>query len=561
VLFILLFVGTLFEMLGLGVLIPLFNIMLKDNIKQEYPILVPFINLIGNPPQTTLVIYAMTSLVILYFIKTCFLIFLTWKQSKFSSEISADLSHRLFNGYLNQPYTFHLQKNSSELLRNIQTEVGLFLSVSQYAITFAIEFSAAIGVAFMLIFIEPFGALIVILFLFFSAILFHNITKKSLLVWGEKRQYHDEKINKHLIQGLNGVKDLKILGREHEFVSLFSLHNKEKAKITNKQSTLLLIPRFYLELLAIIGLAVLTISMIIQERPISQLIPILGIFLAAAFRMIPSVNRIMSSIQYMKYAQPVIDLLYKEFHAINTTQDYSNNHIIPFKNDIFINSICFSFSGVQDMVIKDVSYKINKGTSLGIIGSSGSGKSTLLDIILGLLIPSQGSIYVDGIEYRNGLRCWQNMIGYVSQNIFLTDDTLKSNIAFGIPFKEINDDFIHNAIKLAQLEDFIDSLPEGLNTIVGERGVRLSGGQKQRIGIARALYKNPPILILDEATSSLDTKTESEVMKAVNELKGLKTLIIVAHRLSTVASCDQIIKLEKGVIVQQGPPSEVLNNN
>ena len=562
VLVVLLFFGMFFEMLGIGVLLPLFNIMLSENLMTEYPYLAPYAVRIGNPSQQILVIYAMIILVFIYFIKSIYLVFLTWRQSKFSSEMFADLSERLFVGYLCKPYTFHLQKNSSELLRNIQTEVGLFLSVSQYAITFSIELSAALGIFLMLFFIEPVGALSVIFFMFFSAQGFHKITKKRLLKWGKKRQFHDGAINKHLLQGLNGVKDVKILGREKDFINFFSLHNKEKAKITIKQSTLILIPRFYLEFLAVMGLAVLTISLVIQEKASNQILPTLGVFLAAAFRMIPSGNRMMSAIQYFKYAEPVVNLLSKEFSSIETLKINKNQFgNLLFSSEINLENITYRYPNVRESAIKNINLSIKKGSSIGIIGASGSGKSTLVDVLLGLLSPSKGQVNIDSVDYRNDLRQWQNIIGYVPQNIYLTDDTLLNNIAFGISEDNIEMELMNNAVNLAQLDDYVNSLAKGLQTIVGERGIRLSGGQRQRIGIARALYHNPEILILDEATSALDSKTETDLMRGVDKMRGKKTLIIVAHRLSTVANCDMIVKLEKGRIVQRGAPKEVLNSN
>jgi ABC-type multidrug transport system fused ATPase/permease subunit len=277
--------------------------------------------------------------------------------------------------------------------------------------------------------------------------------------------------------------------------------------------------------------------------------------------MLPSLNRIMSSIQIVKFTQSTLEVLYNEFVGINQNRvkaEIGKSQKSNFNSDLFCSKISFSYLNSSNKAIEDISFKILRGQSVGLIGPSGSGKSTLVDIILGLLKPDSGDIKVDGQNLTDCLRDWQNKIGYVPQSIYLIDDSLRKNIAFGIKEEDIDDDAVIRAIKAAQLEEFVQDLPNKLETFVGERGVRLSGGQRQRIGIARALYHDPEVLVLDEATSALDMETEKEVMKSVNMLHGKKTLIIVAHRLTTVEDCDYLYKLEKGKIVSEGTPTQIL---
>jgi ABC-type multidrug transport system fused ATPase/permease subunit len=557
---VLLLIGTFFEMLGLGILIPGLGIILNPNIGNDYPTLKPFLKITEGFSQIEIVFWGMGLLVMVYIIKAAFLIFTTWRQSRFSVSLSAYLSKELFYGYLRQPYSFHLNRNSAQMIRNIQGEVEQFTAVSQAVINLSIEFSAIIGIAFMLLIAEPMGAIFVVSFLIISGFLFYSITKNKILAWGKKRLYHDSRISQHLIQGIGSVKDVKLFGREQYFLKMFDDHNSDKANILTKQTTLTQVPRLYLELLAVIGMASLVVMMVLQQKSLNILIPTIGVFVAAAFRMIPSVNRIMSSIQSIRYSSAVIDVLYKEFHLIrNTRSEYFGDGKIRFEDALEVNNLSFRYDGAQRSAIHKINISIAKGKTVGLIGPSGSGKSTLVDIILGLLKPESGMVTCDGVDIRLNMRDWQDHIGYVPQSIFLTDDSIRNNIAFGVLDNEIDDKSIKRCLKAAQLDDYVDTLPEGIDTFVGERGIRLSGGQRQRIGIARALYNDPPVLLLDEATSALDSDTESEVMKAVTALHGNKTIVIIAHRLSTLANCDWIYRLENGIVIQEGTPEKILD--
>ena len=555
----LMIIGIIFEMAGLGILIPALGLMLNSDIVKEYPALKPYLEALGNPTHVQLVIWGMLILILVYSIKAVYLVFLNWRQSDFAAGLSTEFSSDLFLGYLCQPYSFHLQRNSAELLRNIQLEVAQFTALSQSLINLSIELSVVIGAAFMLILIEPVGAFVVAFFLAVSAIGFHRITKNKLLKWGKKRQFHTGLLNRHLLEGLGGVKDVKLMGREKYFIDNYTEHNLAYAQIQVKLATLGQVPRVYLELLAVIGLAGLVSLMMAQKKPLELLIPTLGLFVAAAFRMIPSVNRIMNYIQQLRYSQPVIELLYNEFHIIrNAEKSKTATSLLNFDHELEVKRLSFHYPGARINTLYEVSISIKKGESVGFIGPSGSGKSTLVDVILGLLTPVTGMITVDGQDIQKNLRGWQAQIGYVPQSIYLIDNTLRRNVAFGIPDDQIDDVAVARAIKASQLDKFVHSLPNKLETIVGERGIRLSGGQRQRIGIARALYYDPMILVLDEATSALDSANERRVMQAVSALHGNKTLLIVAHRLSTVEQCDRLYRLNQGRVVGEGVPLNML---
>jgi len=286
------------------------------------------------------------------------------------------------------------------------------------------------------------------------------------------------------------------------------------------------------------------------------MLPVLGVFAASAFRIMPSVGRIVKNLQGLGYVKAVIDTVYHD--TVHLSIKPQTNGKIDFNNSIGVANVWFKFKGDGKYVLRDISFRINKGTTVGIVGSSGSGKSTLVDILLGVLKPTNGLIEVDGSDIQSSMRAWQNNLGYVPQSVFLIDDSLRKNVAFGISEDNIDDEMVWNALCAAQLDDVVKKLPQQLDTIVGEHGVRLSGGQRQRIGIARALYNDPDVLFLDEATSSLDYSTEAEVMEAIELLHHKKTIIIVAHRLSTVEKCDWILRLDAGELVDQEVPSAVL---
>lgn len=551
ILLILLFFGMLFEMMGLGMLVPALSLIIENDIPNKYPGLHSFLNTLGVTDQRDLIFFGFSLLTIVYFVKTIVLGYLYYKQSKFNADLSAEFSHILFKGYLNQPYYFHLQRNSSQLLKNIQGEVIQLNGVLQAFGALLLEVAMILGIFIVLIIIEPFAAMSVTIVLALTSFLFHLFSKTKILNWGKARQFHDGKINQHLMQGLGGVKDVLMMGKEKYFINKFREHNKERAKSLTKIVTIGLMPRLYLEFLSVFGLSGVIIVMIAQGKAIEGMIPVIAVFVAAAFRLIPSANRIVTSVQAFRFAVPVLELFYNEFRIIKdhgNSPNFTKSKLI-FNNELKLINVDYRYPNSKSNSLKDITFTIKRGESIGFVGPSGSGKSTLLDIILGLLHPINGEITVDGINIKSNLRGWQDQIGYIPQSIYLTDDTISRNVAFGVSDEDINIDKVIISLRAAQLYEFVEKLPNKLDTFVGERGVRMSGGQRQRIGIARALYHDPQILVLDEATSALDNKTEKEVMEALNALQGIKTLVIVAHRVSTIEQCDRIFELKNGQII------------
>jgi ABC-type multidrug transport system fused ATPase/permease subunit len=377
---------------------------------------------------------------------------------------------------------------------------------------------------------------------------FQRATEGYLKKWGSERQKYEGYRIQKAQEGLGGIKDVKILGREINFIDCYGLHSNNAALVERKQNALSNLPRLWLETIGVLGLTLLVIVGLENTTSPSSVIPIIGLFSAAAFRILPSANRVLNSLQSLRYADAVVNLIFRE---LSQHEEYveTSERCLNFDKKIDLVDVSYSYPNTQVNSLSNICLTINKGESIGLIGASGAGKSTLVDVILGLMKPTTGSILVDGIAIHENIRGWQNLIGYVQQSIFLTDDTLRNNIAFGLKDDEIDDDLIDRAIVASQLENFVAELPHGVMTMVGERGIRLSGGQRQRIGIARALYGNPPILVFDEATSALDAETEADVIESIKLLKGTRTMIIIAHRLSTIDHCDRVFTLKRGQLI------------
>jgi len=537
--FILVIIGTLLEMIGISAIVPIISSMNTN----KFPHLLGFMESYYLNIDS-IIIFLVLIFIIFYISKLLYLSWLSWKQSEYIYSIKSNISQRLFNCYLDQNYDFYLNKNSSELIRNIASESALFATgVLVPLVLLLTELLVVLGIAIILFYVEPAGASIIFSITLIAMFFLNNLTKKNMKKWGELRQILEGKRIQIAQEGLGGIKELKLLGREDYIKKRYEHYNFGGSSVEMKQLAFLQLPRFILEGIATIGLGLLVVILINKGDGINTVIPVLGLFAVAGFRLLPSASKIVTSIQSLKYSSAIILLIKRELN-ISIPSNIISSVDIVFEKSISLVNVSFSYPNSITPVLECVNISIKKNNIVGIIGASGAGKSTLVDIILGLLIPVAGEVRVDDININFNLRSWQQKIGYVPQSIFLSDDTLKANIAFGLNDSDINNESLIAAIKGAQLEPLILNLPDGLNTMLGERGIRLSGGQRQRIGIARALYNNPSVLVFDEATSALDNKTEEDVMDSINALKGTKTIIIIAHRLSTLNKCDFLVKVD-----------------
>lgn len=554
----LMLVSMVLEMAGIGVVVPALAAMAGQRPVTISPSLAAWLNRLGNPSRESLLLFGLVMLLSLYTLKAVYVLFASWRQLNFVAALQNRIAKTLFAAYLGQPWTFHLQRNSAELVRNI-SDIGHFANTCFVMLSSLAEVLVVIGIMGLLLWIEPVGALAVGFLMAAATLLLDRVTRARLVRWGQLAQYHNSKGYQHLFQGLNGAKDVKIFGCEREFIDQFDAHRSMYVRMQTRQSFFGQIPRIWYELLAVAALCLLTAVLLWRGKTTQAMIPTLGLFAAAAFRMLPSVNRLAFALQSLRYSQVTIDMIHSELQ-LDRAEIAPATHRVHFSRTISLEHVWYRYPGGHELALHDVSLEIPHGSAIGLIGGSGAGKSTMVDILLGLLTPSQGRVVVDGIDIATNTRGWQTQIGYVPQSIYLCDDTLRRNIAFGLPDDAIDDRAVAIALKAAQLEDFVAGLPEGVQTLVGERGVRLSGGQRQRIGIARALYHDPSVLVLDEATSALDTDTECGVMEAVAKLHGTKTIVIVAHRLSTVAHCDILYRLDRGRISQSGSYADVVPN-
>jgi ABC-type multidrug transport system fused ATPase/permease subunit len=544
-------VGMGLEMLGVGLVVPMLVFLTRPDYVGQFPDQEAILAEWGIAGREELVIAAMLVLVVIFLVKAVFLAGLIWAQTRFAFAVQAKLSQRLFAAYLMQPYTFHLQRNSAQLLRNLTSEIGLFTSyVLVPGFLVITEFLVVLGLCALLLVMEPFAAVVVIVVMTGASWIFDRLTRRKIAHWGFERQHHEGLRIQHVQQGLGGAKEVKVLGREREFLEQYRQHNERTAHVSHLQIALSQMPRLWLELLAVVGLATLVLAMLAQGRQLESVVATLGLFAAAAFRVIPSANRIIAAGNTVRYSGPIIDTLYDEMQLEASVSPADAHDGAPFRETLELKSVTFTYPGAAQPALRNMSFLVRRGESVGIMGASGTGKSTLVDVLLGLLVPQSGDVVVDGESIRKNPRNWQRQIGYVPQSIYLIDDTLRRNVALGLANEQIDDAAVWRSLRDAQLDEFVRTQPEGLDTIVGERGVRLSGGQRQRIGIARALYHDPAVLVLDEATSSLDTVTERGVIEAVTALHE-KTIVVVAHRLSTVAHCDRVLSIESGSVAKE----------
>jgi ABC-type multidrug transport system fused ATPase/permease subunit len=537
------------EMVGVGIVVPVLAVVATGLGAGAPPALArwiePLARLAGTPSPATLVGWGIGAVVGFWLLRTGYLLWVARVQTAFVADVQEGLSRRLFAAHLARPWARHLAANSADLVRSI-VEMDKLATASTALLSAVAELLVLAGVVGLLVWFEPVGAVAVGLLTAASTWVLVRLTRQRLFDAGDRAQAFTSAGVRQLQQASAGVKEILLLRCALALEATYAQTAGGLAGARRDQAFLVQVPRLWYELAAVVALATLTAVLAAQGKSAEAMLPALGLFAAAAFRTLPSVNRIAIGIQTVSFLTPAIDALRRELADEPTAAASALVRPFTFRDAIHLDGVSFRYSDTTGDALDRIDLSIPHGSAVGLAGGSGAGKSTLVDVILGLLGPSTGRITVDGVDIATNLDGWQRLVGYVPQAIHLADDTIRRNIAFGVSDDAIDDAAVARALRVARLDDFVAGLPQGLETTVGERGVRLSGGQRQRIGIARALYRDPEVLVLDEATSALDTTTEAEVMAAVNSLHGVKTLVIVAHRLSTVAECDVVYRVEAG---------------
>ena len=561
---LLVIVGGVLELMGVAVFTPFIEaITNSDGIKDSQ--VMSYLYSLFDFRDTNSFILAMAWMIIaIYIVKNLFLTYEKNAVYKFSYDMQQRLAKRLIKAYLSEDYSFHLRTNPAQLIRTIQVDTDNFAKAIIHVIELIMELVVCFALAVYLFFVSPMITSIIALALLISVSAYIGVSKSKLRTIGKHSQQYSADVFQYMNQAFGGIKEIKVLGREKFFIDRFGNSFAMNVRLLRISRLLSVLPKYFVEAVCIVGL-MLSVIITITTNPagITKFIPQMAVFATAAFRLMPSVGRINEHMAAINTNLPSVMLIHRDLKAVEGTretefEDYGINiDRTELEDKIEIKNLVFGYADAEGNVLNDVSLTIPKGKTVAFVGGSGAGKTTLVDIVLGILSPKAGSVLIDGQDMLSGVRKWQRNIGYIPQAIYLSDSTIRENIAFGIDKDKIDNKAVEEAARKAQLFDFVKSLPDGFETVVGERGARISGGQKQRIGIARALYHNPEVLVLDEATSALDNETEKAVMEAIDGLHGSKTIIIIAHRLSTIQNADIVYEVGGGKVIEKSK-SEIL---
>ena len=537
-------ITMILELASISFIVPIIYSLSNENFFEIFPIFNNINQLLGNPEPRQLTIISLIILFFVYFIKNVFFVYFYWQEGKFAFGTQEDVSKKLFATFINKEYPFHTENNSADLITRIRTDTLVLREAIQSLLSLVKNVILVFGISTLLFFIEPLGFSIAIFSLiFFGTIFFYFSTKKSKEI-GKKRQLQEILRTQRLQESFMGIKEVKTFSTQDHFIKNYENLTKLLARIYSLRHLIVKLPRIFFEVIAVLCIIFLTMLLFYNSEDSTKIFAILGIFSLSAIRMLPSLNDILTSMNTFKYSQIPIEYIAKNIEDYYKKNSDKLKEKFEFNTSINFKNIYFKYSKRKNFVLENVNLNINKGDKIVLTGDTGSGKSTLIDIILGIQKPSKGKIFVDNTERELDENFWCKEIGYVPQSIYLFDETIKKNIAIGEDEHNIDNEHLEKCIKISRLDDFISKLPNKSSTFVGESGVQLSGGQKQRIGIARALYKNPNLIILDEATNALDLNTELKIYDAIiKELKD-KTLIVVTHKKNFHSFSNKIINIE-----------------
>ncbi len=554
ILLVVIFIGAFVELVGVSAVMPLIDVAMKPELIGEKWYFVSISRYTGITDANQMIVLLAVVLIVIYILKNSYVTIMCSLQYRFIYNNQQRLSVRMVESYMQQDYLFHVSRNVAEFQRNIVNDVNGFYTVTLNALQFLAEFSVSVVLVIFLLVQDWVSTLAVASLLFLFMGFFTLFVRKVLVRIGEESRQAYFLVTKWLLQAFSGIKEIKVANKERFFITNYDKHYRDRARIQRQQSMLTYLPKPVMETVCICSLMIaMIIKIVVVKSDITSFVTTLSVFAVAAFRMLPSFNKITGYISGMMFNKPSIDAVYNDLREIEQlmarrTADHEDTVKVKLGTAIRLDRVSFRYPKAEKWILKNASLEISKNTSVALIGASGAGKTTAADLILGILEPQEGAVMIDGTDIRRCMTSWHEDVGYIPQTIYLMDDSIRANIAFGIPEAEIDDDAVGKALQEAQLDRFVHTLPEGAGTVIGDRGVKLSGGQRQRIGIARALYNDPEVLILDEATSALDNDTEAAIMESINRLHGKKTLVIIAHRLQTIEKCDMVFKVESGKI-------------
>lgn len=556
----LMLIGAVLETLGVSMILPVMNVVLEKNVVQSHRYLQVICDIfhIGYDDTRTLMIFVMTGLIVIFAVKNIFLFFQQKVQLKFVYTNQFATSRRMMINFMERPYEYYLNADTSVIQRSITSDVnnmyGLILSLLQL-VSEGIVFVCLVAVSLVT---DVVMSITVAVLLVAALLIIKCVLKPIMRKAGEENQDYYSGLYKWIDQSVMGIKEIKIANKENYFINEYAKCGAGYVNAVQRYNLYNATPRLLIETVAIAGMILYVMISLLQGANVEEIMPQIGLLAVAAMRLIPCANRINNHLTSISYFEPffmgVSDNLQQEIRDENIDYDEASYQKkievekLTIKEKIELRDIVYKYPNTEVLIFDHADMEIPIGKSVGIVGTSGAGKTTVVDILLGLLQLQSGEILADGVEVRDHYQSWLKNIGYIPQTIFMIDSTIRKNVAFGFADEDIDDEKVWRALKEAQLDEFVRGLPEGLDTGIGERGIRLSGGQRQRIGIARALFEDPEVLVLDEATSALDNETEAAIMDSINRLHGRKTLIIIAHRLQTIEKCDMVYRVENGKV-------------
>lgn len=557
VLAVMIFIGGILETLSISAMLPVVWVIIDAESVQQNKYCQWIMELLHIQNMQGFIIMLLVALMIMYILKNAYLLLLTSEQNRFISVNRNRLISQVLREFLNRPYEFYLDADIPTVFRLTDSDIPNVFGILMAIISLASEVVVFVLICGVLIVTDWKLVLVLIFISGIVTLVLFKVLKPKLNSLGMTNQAIQSRIAKWRIQAIYGIKDVKVLHRESFFADNYEKKKKIGAKLNQKYAIINALPRILIETIFMVSILGYLVVCVALGDDMTQMLPTLTAFGLAAVRLLPCVNRINTYLTDISYFRPCLDYVYENMN-INEISKKTNQTLLPvdetktmqLRNRIELKDIVYAYPNTDTLIFDHADMEIPYGKSIGIMGPSGAGKSTIVDILLGLLKVHEGQILCDGDNVFENYPAWLAQIGYIPQSIYLVDEPIRNNIAFGIADDEIDDNRIWQVLEEAQLKEFIQTLPEGLDTTIGDRGVRLSGGQRQRLGIARALYHNPEILVFDEATSALDNETEAAVMEAINSFHGKKTMVIIAHRLNTIEKCDIIYKVESGKITQ-----------